>query len=525
MRRIGIFGWGIVAPNSPNIETFARNLETSESWLEPFDGFGPNNFLVGVPDFSLEDYRQWLDERFGPSRIRQLRTKLGKSTWYAIGAFIQALQQNSGVEEVLQELGTEAHVYVGTCYGDLGARYDESMKLRRAQRRWDRFWASPDRNSALREYLALSETDRSALDKVPPAPESLDDADEREEAEDRWWSYWAGQSDALKDYLEELRRIEAADISGDVEADTFAALKERRKQSKRLAREWKAPTPPWETVPASVLYDIPTMPASQISMIGRITGLVVAPVAACATFAVALKQAVDAIRYGTARAVVVGATEPPPHPLTVGSFYDARVLSADYSVSKPLTGLRGTHLSGGSAVWIVGDMDFFTSRGLKPLGMEPLVVGASADAEHIITPSAEGPLKAIRQALTMTGVDSREIGTWDVHATGTPGDYAEITNLRRVVPDQVWVTAYKGTFGHGIAVASGWELTAQYLGVEKRRLYPTLLTPEELNREIEKVHQRFVFSSGLPLPAGVAGKLSMGIGGINACVISRPLAD
>ena len=38
--RVGVFGWGIVAPKSPNIEAFARNLEKSESWLTPFDGFG-----------------------------------------------------------------------------------------------------------------------------------------------------------------------------------------------------------------------------------------------------------------------------------------------------------------------------------------------------------------------------------------------------------------------------------------------------------------------------------------------------
>src|SRR5690606_24113320 len=56
VRRIGIFGWGIVAPRSPNIEAFERNLEASESWLSPFKGFGKSNFLVGAPDFRFADY-------------------------------------------------------------------------------------------------------------------------------------------------------------------------------------------------------------------------------------------------------------------------------------------------------------------------------------------------------------------------------------------------------------------------------------------------------------------------------------
>ena len=46
-KRIGVFGWGIVAPKSPNIEAFERNLEEAGTWLEPFRGFGPSNFLVG----------------------------------------------------------------------------------------------------------------------------------------------------------------------------------------------------------------------------------------------------------------------------------------------------------------------------------------------------------------------------------------------------------------------------------------------------------------------------------------------
>ena len=60
----------------------------------------------------------------------------------------------------------------------------------------------------------------------------------------------------------------------------------------------------------------------------------------------------DAIERGEAKVVVIGATDPPPHPLIVGSFYNARVLSADGSVSKPLTRLQGTHVAGG-----VGGLD------------------------------------------------------------------------------------------------------------------------------------------------------------------------
>jgi 3-oxoacyl-[acyl-carrier-protein] synthase II len=230
----------------------------------------------------------------------------------------------------------------------------------------------------------------------------------------------------------------------------------------------------------------------------------------------------DAIRRGEAKAVVVGATDPPPLALSVSAFYSARVISADASVSKPLTGLRGTHVAGGSILWILGDLEHMTARGFKPLGMEPVSVGVSSDADHIITPSVDGPTAAIRNALAEAALTPEELATWDLHATATPGDYREIETLRGVVPDSVLVTARKGTFGHGMSAGGGWELTAQYLGYERGRLYPTPLHRPELNEEIEKLHSAYVFDEPCTATQGAAGKLSMGIGGINACVISRP---
>ena len=74
-------------------------------------------------------------------------------------------------------------------------------------------------------------------------------------------------------------------------------------------------------------------------MMGRITGQTIAPIAACSTFSVTLKLAMESIRRGDAKLCVIGSADPAPHPLTVGAFYSARVLAADGSVSKPLSGL------------------------------------------------------------------------------------------------------------------------------------------------------------------------------------------
>jgi 3-oxoacyl-(acyl-carrier-protein) synthase len=346
--------------------------------------------------------------------------------------------------------------------------------------------------------------------------------DERESAEREWNAFWAERSASLHEYLAELASIESLVIEGDVAQGKLNAIREKEKQRIRLQERWGAPEAPWK-VSANLIWNINNTPAAQISILAKIRGMAFAPVAACSTFGVALHLAMKAIECGEAKLVVVGATDPPPHALTVGSFYSARVLAADGKLSRPLTRLQGTHVAGGSVVWIVGDLEYCKSKGFKPLGMEPLAVGVTSDAHHIITPSPDGPRAAIMQALADAAATPADVGTWDLHATATPGDYGEVSTLRSVLPNSVLVTARKGTFGHGMSAGGGWELTAQYLGYSRKQLYPTPLDEGSLNASIREVHDNIVFDAGCEAPAGLGGKLSMGIGGINACVVSGPL--
>ena len=509
--RIGVFGWGVVAPKSADIDAFARNLASSASWLAAFEGFGPNNFLAGTPDFQFARYKAWIDERFPPRHFQTLVEKMDQPTQFALGAFIQALGQNPGLEAELRALGTAAHVYVGTGIGSIDTVYQASVKLHSVQRRWDRFWSEPERNSALR-----------ASGETPPPPTGVDDPEAEEAA---WRHRWMERSPELSGYLAELAAIEDLVVEGsNIDAAKLSAIREKEKRRARVDEKWRAPEPPWK-VSANVIWNLHNTPAAQISILGRIHGFTFAPVAACSTFSVGLKLAMDAIRSGEAKLVVVGATDPPPHPLVVGAFYSGRVLSAGNRLSLPLSRFQGTHISGGATVWIVGDLDYLRAKGFRALGMEPLSVGVSSDAHHIITPSAEGPPQAIREALASAHAEPDAVGTWDTHATATPGDYAEMATFRTIFPDRVLVTARKGTFGHGMSAGGGWELTAQYLGFERGVLFPTPLPAAEFNQAIAGMHGHVVFDSACDFPPGLAGKLSMGIGGANACVISRPLVD
>lgn len=513
MKRIGIFGWGLVAPKCPNIDAFEIRLRESGSWLEPYSGFGKSNFLTGVPDFTFASYKKWIETRFNPSMYTLLMRKMDETTLYAVGAFIQALQQNPGIVDTLEELGPLAHVYVGTGMGSIATIYRSSVESERLLWEWEEFWATPVHNECLRRYLEAKDFASSAAGDSGEIP--------RKQDRRSWNHYWAMRSPELAGFLEELALLDDYEIPVGEPNGKAAAMAQYGRKLDELFRRHGAPRAPWNS-PEGIFWNLHNTPAAQISILGKITGLSFAPVAACSTFGVALHLAVEAIRSGRASAVVVGATDASPQPMTVGAFHSVKVHSPSRTVESPLTRLHGTHLAGGSVIWIVADYEKFDALGYRPVGMEICGVGVSSDAQHLVTPSRSGPLAAIGQAMSSAEVAPDDMSTWDMHATGTPGDWAEVGNLQAILSPNVILTARKGTFGHGLAAGGGWELTAQHLGGQAGVLFPTSLRPDKVHPSIAELKPRMVYDGGGRFPEGYAGKLSMGVGGINACVISRP---
>lgn len=243
--RIGIFGWSVVAPRSSDIDEFRRNLRSNKTWMEPFEGFGPSNFLVGVPRFDLERYRPWIEERFKPARFAQLAKHSGDLVRYAVGAFIDSLGQNPGIERTLCELGQQTHIYVGTGVGDLPTMYDVSIGYYKAQRRWNRFWGEPERCRLKARYLAGSPAAREAMrveQRIPPEPESFAGEEERESAAEAWERFWCANSEGLREYLAAARAIQAEPLGADIETGKERLIKRKLTEMRKLNAMWGIPT-------------------------------------------------------------------------------------------------------------------------------------------------------------------------------------------------------------------------------------------------------------------------------------------
>jgi hypothetical protein len=397
----------------------------------------------------------------------------------------------------------------------------------RATLEWDAFWAVPERNPELARYLSDGHLEPAA--PPPPAdPRTLaTDTLERFDALRAWNAYWASRSQGRAALIREATAIDETPIGDSIERGRLGAIRAKAKARKDLYSRFECPPPPWERVPADLLWNIANAPAAQVSMLLGLHGPSSGLSAACASFGFALHEACEAIQSGRIDAAVVGAVDAAPTPELVAGFYAGRLAPLGTGPSMPLCELRGTHMAGGACTWIIAAEDAVPD--LPSLPVEILGIGLSSDAGHIITPSVDGPKRAIGDAFAMACVQPQAIRAWDMHATATPGDWSELALIADYVPADAVLSARKGLFGHGMSVAGGWELTALALGGDRiapgvLRMPPSGIAASAVHPQFVETGRRFVLDSPVDVHASedgrlVVGKLSMGIGGITSCVL------
>ncbi|MGH2470275.1 MAG: beta-ketoacyl synthase N-terminal-like domain-containing protein, partial [Chloroflexota bacterium] len=334
-----------------------------------------------------------------------------------------------------------------------------------------------------------------------------------------WDAYWAERSPALREFLARYAAVERMGAD-DEERDQahLHAIRKRMRAHQALVQEYGCPPPPWTQVSSKLIWNIQNAPAAQISMLLNVHGPAWAPVGACSTFGVALKCGRDAIQRGEALLAIAGTTDPRPDAALVSAFHEARVLPGTGEVNFPFTTLRGTHISGGACMWVLGDAEWCAAQGLRPL-MYVDAVELASDAEHIITPSKSGPKRAIVRAYEAAGIVAEDVAVLDLHATGTPGDLNELRLLEEFRGPTTLITARKGQLGHGMANAGGWELTALALSLRRGEAMPIGVDPATIHAAIRRPGA--IVTGPAPLPAGVGVKLMLGIGGLTACVVLR----
>lgn len=256
-----------------------------------------------------------------------------------------------------------------------------------------------------------------------------------------------------------------------------------------------------------------------------IRGAVGGFVAACASSSHALGCALDDIRLGRQkRMIVVGAEEATAE--SILPFAAMRALSTNpdpTKASRPFDAERDGFVGAGGAVaMIIEEAEFALARG-APVYAEFAGWGQAADGYSIAIshPDGTGLTDAISRALADTGLAPADIAYVNAHATSTPaGDRSEAMALQKTftaVGAKPRISSTKGLTGHPLSMAGVMEAAFSALAIKDGFIPGNahLRTPDEV-------------CAGLDLPIRTLNEApatvlstSSGFGGSNVALIFR----
>lgn len=259
-----------------------------------------------------------------------------------------------------------------------------------------------------------------------------------------------------------------------------------------------------------------------LSCIFKLRGMNLTVSGACASGSHAIGLGALLIRNGLQDMVVCGGAQE-VNPFSIGSFDGISAFSTRESeptrASRPFDRDRdGLIPSGGAATVIIEEYEHAVKRG-APILAEILSYGFSSNGDHISTPNVEGPTASLEMAIKLAGIDIREIGYINAHATSTHvGDAQEAKAIYNVFGDQrTEVTSTKSQTGHEMWMAGASEIIYSTLMMKNDFIAANLNfeNPDEdsaklliPDKRIEKHFDTFLSNS-------------FGFGGTNATLIVR----
>jgi 3-oxoacyl-[acyl-carrier-protein] synthase II len=274
---------------------------------------------------------------------------------------------------------------------------------------------------------------------------------------------------------------------------------------------------------------LPDAIAARVAMEFDARGMNLTFPAACASGTIAIGEAVELIRRGSAEVVIVGGAEAGIIPPVMAGFGQMRVLSTlneDPShASRPFAGDRdGFVLSEGAAMLVIESYERAIGRNAKIYG-EIAGYGASMDASSFSAPLEGGQemARAMFQALHQSNLAPGEIDYLNAHGTGTRlNDRVETQAIKRVFgsdASHLAISSTKSMMGHLLGAAGAIEALISLMVLQEGIIPPTTnyLHPDpDCDLDYTPNHSRV-------LDAKVVMSNSLGMGGHNACLVLRKI--
>ena len=276
-------------------------------------------------------------------------------------------------------------------------------------------------------------------------------------------------------------------------------------------------------VPAVII----NMIAGYLSIRFGLKGPNLGVVTACTTSTHAIGLGLRTIQYDDADVIVAGGAEMATTVCGLGSFGQAKALSArndaPTEASRPWDLERdGFVLSDGGGAIVLEELEHARRRGAK-IYAELVGFGMSGDAYHITAPpeDGEGARLAMANALRDAAMNPADVQYLNAHATSTPlGDRAETVAIKRAFGEHAYkmaVSSTKSMTGHLLGAAGVLEAVFSILAIRDGVAPPTInyRTPDPA------CDLDYVPNVARQLKIDVALSNSFGFGGTNGTLIFR----
>ncbi|MEY3090417.1 MAG: hypothetical protein RL113_733 [Pseudomonadota bacterium] len=272
------------------------------------------------------------------------------------------------------------------------------------------------------------------------------------------------------------------------------------------------------------------IPSSLVNMLGgfisiyeNLKGPNLSSVTACAAGTHAIGEAAKSIMVGTADKMLVIGAESAICPVGIGGFAAMKALSTrnddPQHSSRPFdAGRDGFVMGEGAGALVLESYDDAVARGARIYG-ELIGFGESGDANHITTPTMDGPLRAMKGAYEMAG--KPKVDYVNAHGTSTPiNDKNETAALKELFGGKENcppVSSTKGQTGHCLGAAGSIEAVISLMAMRDGILPPTInyTTPDE-NCDLD-----YVPNQARKADLNVVMSNSFGFGGTNGVVIFK----
>jgi 3-oxoacyl-[acyl-carrier-protein] synthase II len=239
--------------------------------------------------------------------------------------------------------------------------------------------------------------------------------------------------------------------------------------------------------PTTVLTTMPNAAAAEIALIFGARGAALTYACACASSAVAIGEAMRAIRGGWIDVAIVGGHESMLTPATLTSWHSMRVTAAPpadapETACRPFSaGRNGFALGEGAAALVIESEAHARARGAAPATSTLSGYATNCDSVHMTNPDPGGQGRAMRAALRDAGLHPADIGYINAHGTATgAGDAAEAASIHAVFGDTVPVSSTKAIHGHLLGGGGVLEVIVALRALAHRALPATahLETPD-----------------------------------------------